>query len=225
MDPYQELPIFQALASHYHIAERASLGMSRLWRRIGLNRARIKRGDHVLDLMCGDGKVWPRIRHIIGKEGSLEGIDYCKEMLKRLPDKEQAQATCGAFQENSIASNSKDVVFCSFGIKSLETSDLKLLMLEVQRILKPGGRFALIELKMPKNPFLQLLISVQLGFFSLISKTFCPEKMPSITHLKHYMLEFAQTNHQVFHQAKGLDVKTSSAFGGLLLLVWGGKFQ
>ena len=45
-----------------------------------------------------------------------------------------------------LADGSMDGVIVSFGLKTLRTADVERLALEIHRLLKPGGRFSLIEI-------------------------------------------------------------------------------
>jgi len=223
MNYYNELPVFQLLAKHYVITERLSLGMSGWWRSICLKYARLKPGDKVLDLMCGDGRVWPQIRKYIGEKGKVVGLDYCQEMLLNLPEKDRHLAVCQPFQKNDFSDASMDSVVSMFGMKTLSTMEKKQLMGEINRVLKPGGHFALIELQMPKNIIMRSLVKLQIKFFGLIASVFCPDKKASLNHLNDYMVHFAKTNHTIFYSPTTITTQIRTAFGGLLLIVYGRK--
>ena len=186
MNYYSELPVFQLLAKHYVITERLSLGMVGWWRSICLKYAGLKPGAKVLDLMCGDGRVWPQIKKKIGNSGRITGIDYCAEMIEHIPKKDRHLAVCQPFQKNQLKTGSMDSVISMFGIKQLSDWSKNELMTEINRVLKPGGSFALIELKMPKNLLMRSLVRFQIGFFSMIASIFCPEKKASLLHLRQY---------------------------------------
>lgn len=223
MNYYTELPVFEKLAKHYLITERMSLGLAGLWRKWGLKYAKLKKGDQVLDLMCGDARIWPAIEEQIGNQGSLRGVDYCREMIANLPEKYRPKVSCRAFQENGLPGNSMNAVVSFFGMKTLCTSELGMLMNEVNRVLKPGGHFALMELKMPKNPMMKALVKLQLGFFKTIAAIFCPHKKDSVTHLETYMEHFGKVNYTHFYSTTTITTQTKSLFGGLLLVVHGRK--
>lgn len=223
MNYYTELPVFEQLAKHYFITDRMSLGMAALWRKWGLKYAELKPGDRVLDLMCGDARIWPAIEAKIGGKGKIMGLDYCKEMLDKLPNKYRKQVTCRPFQENGLEANSMDTVISMFGIKTLGTLEIGQLMSEVDRVLKPGGHFAFLELKMPQNLFMKWLVKLQLNIFKAIASVFCPEKKSSVTHLESYMTHFSKTNYTTFYSTGTITTQTKSLFGGLLLVVYGRK--
>lgn len=223
MNYYTELPTFQQLAGHYVITERMSLGMAGLWRKWCLKYAELQQGDKVLDLMCGDARVWPQIESLIGEKGTIRGIDYCEEMLAQSPKKYCQQVSCRAFQDNGLKAHSMNAVVSFFGMKTLATEEIKVLMTEIDRVLKPKGRFALLELKMPQNFFMRSLVKLQLGFFKTIASIFCPEKKSSVTHLKTYMERFGKTKSTHFYSTATITTQTKNLFGGLLLVVYGRK--
>jgi len=223
MNYYTELPVFEQLAKHYFITERMSLGLAGLWRSWCLKYAELRHGDHVLDLMCGDARIWPEIESRIGKKGKITGLDYCEEMLDQLPTKYKRQVSCRPFQENGLPSASMDTVVSMFGLKTLCSTEIEHLMVEVNRVLKVGGRFALLELKMPQNIFMKSLVKLQLRLFKTIASLFCPDKKSSVTHLETYMERFSKTNYTTFYSTGTITTQTKSLFGGLLLVVYGRK--
>lgn len=223
MNYYHQLPIFNKLAEHYFITKRMSLGLSQLWRSWVLKFVDLKEGDKVLDLMCGDGQLWPKISKAIGEKGELTGIDYSQVMLEHLPKEYQKQVKCIAFQESKTAANSQDVVLSTLGMKHLEAKEIGHLIGEVERVLKPGGRYALLEFKMPKNLILKALVQTQLRFFKTIAQVFCPDKKCSVIHLENFMEDFSKVNYTTFYSTKTLTTQIKSLFGGLILVVYGRK--
>lgn len=52
-----------------------------------MNMANIKQGASVLDVGCGTGILLPYIKHVVGDEGTVTGIDYSKQMLRKAAEK------------------------------------------------------------------------------------------------------------------------------------------
>ena len=57
--------------------------------------------------------------------------------------------------ENSIANETADFVVSGFGLKTFNDEQLKKLAIEINRILKPNGKFSLIEVSVPNSTFLK----------------------------------------------------------------------
>jgi ubiquinone/menaquinone biosynthesis C-methylase UbiE len=112
-------------------------------RLISLGAADWPRDADVVELFCGRGNG------LIALEEygftSLEGVDLSKMLLKEYPGKARLYVgDCRALHFND---NSKDIVLVQGGLHHLPIlpDDLEKVLLEVQRILKPGGRFIFVE--------------------------------------------------------------------------------
>ena len=58
---------------------------------------------------------------------------------------------------NTIADAEADCVISTFGLKTFSPQQLEIVALELARILKPGGSFALLEISSPPSPLLRPL--------------------------------------------------------------------
>ncbi|MDR3162229.1 MAG: class I SAM-dependent methyltransferase [Spirochaetaceae bacterium] len=113
--------------------------------RWGLKHLNIRPGDHILDIGCGGGKnvAWMLKR---AGEGKVCGLDYSeicvkktKGLNRRAVREGRAEIRLGSVSENPWPDNSFDVV------TAFETiyfwPDFAKDLLEVRRVLKPGGVF------------------------------------------------------------------------------------
>lgn len=57
------------------------------WKKKAFEVSSLKKGDRVLVFCCGTGLDFPYILNMIGKEGSIIGVDFSSEMLKNAKDK------------------------------------------------------------------------------------------------------------------------------------------
>jgi demethylmenaquinone methyltransferase/2-methoxy-6-polyprenyl-1,4-benzoquinol methylase len=126
----------------------SSFGFSSMWRRLCVRLGQVKPGDAVCDMMAGAGECWP---HLPPGWSSLVAIDFSPEMVAR--QKRRRARLAGPFStlcENATATSlpdaSVDCVISAFGLKTLSKEALGRFAMEIERILKPGGRFALIEI-------------------------------------------------------------------------------
>jgi demethylmenaquinone methyltransferase/2-methoxy-6-polyprenyl-1,4-benzoquinol methylase len=140
-----------------------SFGFSEKWRRICVKDVQINPGDHVADLMTGMGECWRTILPRIGRTGSLTALDFSHEMLSQAEKRKLKHANFKIdilYEDvfnNTIADSSVDCVVSGFGIKTFPEEQLVNLALEINRILKPGGRFSLIDVSVPDGKILRLL--------------------------------------------------------------------
>lgn len=157
-DPAYVEGLFDEMSRSYErVNYVTSFGFSLRWRRQLVAALGLRRGETVADLMTGMGECWPAVLHAIGEEGRLVAVDFSGGMLRhahkrrgRFPAhdvtlrKENALAT-------SLPSASCDAVLSGFGLKTLSPEQWRLFAAEVARVLKPGGRYSLLEVSVPRG--------------------------------------------------------------------------
>ena len=131
--------------------------------------AGIRPGHHVLDLACGAGQLATteaeRVRpagRVIATDLSPDMVEVTKRRVARLGldnlDVKEMDAQSLTFGDASF-----DAATCRFGL--MFCPDPVLAASEVRRVLKPGGRFAVVVWDVPpKNPFFTSIAGV-LGEF------------------------------------------------------------
>lgn len=140
-----------------------SFGFSERWRRQCVKQIEIEKGKIVVDLMTGMGECWKHILKDSDKNSKLIAMDFSTEMINRA---EKNKSKFKKFKieilkenvfDNSIPNESADYVISGFGLKTFNDDQLGKLSNEIYRILKPNGKFSLIDVSVPKskiiNPF------------------------------------------------------------------------
>lgn len=126
----------------------ASFGFSSLWRWQCVAAAEVKAGETVCDLMAGSGECWGAVAR---RGGQLISIDFSPVMVE-LQHKRQAgfgaevDVRCEDALACSLPDASVDCVVSAFGLKTLDADGVSRLARELRRILRPGGRFSLLEI-------------------------------------------------------------------------------
>jgi len=121
------------------------------WRAAALKALRPRAGDTILDLACGTGLNAPYILEKIGPAGRLLGLDCTRAMLQRAQQKVARRRWAnvalveGDAENLPLAGASCDAVLCSYGMVIIP--DYRRALAEAVRVLKPGGRLALLEPK------------------------------------------------------------------------------
>jgi len=107
----------------------------------------LKRGESVLDAGCGTGLLLEQEAGAVGAEGRAEGVDSSPDMLERaharcddLPQVNLQQASVEALPFDA---ESFDALSCTQTL--LYVPGLEAALGEYCRVLKPGGRVAIIE--------------------------------------------------------------------------------
>ncbi|MHB0756989.1 class I SAM-dependent methyltransferase [Polaribacter sp. M15] len=154
--------LFDKMSSSYSkVNYITSFGFSERWRRQCVKEIQIQKGKVVVDLMTGMGECWKHILKQSDQKSKLIGLDFSTEMINR------AEKNKGRFEkstieilkenvfENSIANETADYVISGFGLKTFNDEQLGRLAKEIDRILKPNGKFSLIDVSVPNSKFLK----------------------------------------------------------------------
>lgn len=146
--------IFSSIAGRYDTFNRlASLGIDKGWRRALVKACALTPSSRVLDLCAGTGDVSLAIAHQAGP-GLIVVTDFTPEMLDiaREKAKEYSGSTELRFehadaQDLPFADESFDCVTVAFGVRNLPERERN--FTEVRRVLKPGGRYVILEFSRP----------------------------------------------------------------------------
>ncbi|AEG61397.1 class I SAM-dependent methyltransferase [Desulforamulus ruminis] len=124
-----------------------------------LQKFGLQPGDVVADIGCGIGYFTIPAAKMVGEEGKVFALDISEEMLMEVKNRSAVEGIGNLellkVEENqfSLASDSTTFVFLAFVLH--EVPELKAYLLQVIRILKSGGRIAIIEWQkrdMPMGP-------------------------------------------------------------------------
>lgn len=158
--------MFAAIARSYDLNNRLhSMGQDQAWRRRTVRRVGVKSSDIVLDAACGTGDLAMAFRD--AGAGRVIGVDFTHEMLEVARGKSprggagrraDAAAPSVAYADGDamrlpLADRSVDVVSIAFGIRNV--SDPARAIGEFHRVLRPGGRLAILEFSLPTHPLLR----------------------------------------------------------------------
>jgi demethylmenaquinone methyltransferase/2-methoxy-6-polyprenyl-1,4-benzoquinol methylase len=143
--------IFDQTAPDYDRVERVlAFGSGRWYRRGALTRAGLREGMHALDVAIGTGLVAREAQSIVGKTGSVTGLDPSMGMLTQARATLNIPIVLGVGEQLPFPEASFDFVSMGYALRHL--SDLRKALSEYRRVLKPGGRVCLLEIVRPTNP-------------------------------------------------------------------------
>ena len=148
--------MFGRIAPRYDLLNHLlSLEVDKIWRRRVAKRFSAvlrKPSATVLDLCCGTGDLALAFRREAPQGAEIVGSDFVPEMLERARAKAAAARAAITFVEADalalpFGDATFDLVACSFGFRNLANYERGLL--EIRRVLKPGGVAAILEFGEP----------------------------------------------------------------------------
>jgi demethylmenaquinone methyltransferase/2-methoxy-6-polyprenyl-1,4-benzoquinol methylase len=104
----------------------------------------------VLDLCCGSGQA---TQLLVQYSQNVTGLDASPLSLKRARQNVPQASYVEAFAENMpFPDEHFDLVHTSAALHEMEPVQLRQILQEVYRVLKPGGVFTLVDFHRPTNP-------------------------------------------------------------------------
>ena len=147
--------MFDRIAPVYDVMNHVmTAGLDRRWRKLAASEV-VWPGDRVLDACCGTGDLAVAAEQ---RGGRVVGLDFSERMLERARKKSggiewvQGDALALTFDDGEV-----DAATVGFGVRNL--ADLEGGLRELGRVLKPGGKLAVLEITRPKGllkPFFRL---------------------------------------------------------------------
>ena len=138
--------MFDTIAPRYDLMNRVmTLGLDQRWRRRALDALALPPGSVVLDLACGTGDLMRlgerRGLRMLGADLSLGMLRENRALVPKAPVVQGDASALG------IASGTLDGVVCGYALRNF--TDLDGALAEAGRVLRPGGRVAVLEVAEP----------------------------------------------------------------------------
>lgn len=149
--------MFDAIAPRYDLLNHVlSAGLDRRWRDRAVEALAVRDGAHVLDLCTGTADLAIATATRV-KGASVTGVDFAGAMLQLGLDKirrhglqRSIRLVRGDAAQIPLVSGSCDGATIAFGIRNVAKPQRALA--EIARVLKPGGRLAILEFGEPRIP-------------------------------------------------------------------------
>jgi len=147
--------MFDRISPVYDAMNRTmTLGLDQRWRRATV-AAVVEPGDRVLDACCGTGDLAVAASRAGAR---VTGLDFSERMLERARGKSsEVEWVRGDAQQLPFEDASFDAATVGFGVRNLD--DLERGLAELRRVLRAGGRLAILEITRPRGvlaPFYRL---------------------------------------------------------------------
>ena len=135
-----------------------SFGKAPAMRKKTVALAQAAAGEKVLDVGCGTGTLAIALRAKVGPGGEVVGLDAAPEMIAVARDKAAKRGAdidfrVGLIEEIPFPDDSFDLVLSSLMLHHLPENVRQEGLAEIRRVLKPGGRFLVVDLSVHGDSF------------------------------------------------------------------------
>ena len=192
--------IFTRIPDRYDLINHViTLGMDTGWRMQAALACLQDRPGRILDICCGTGDLAITIARLAQYTPEITGADYSQPMLEIAT----AKASSSAKGENirfinadvaclPFADNHFDCIGISFAFRNLIYKNplTPIYLNEIIRVLKPGGKFIIVESSQPKSPFIRFLDHLYLRLWVLPSGYFISGDKGAYRYLAESALHF-----------------------------------
>lgn len=163
---------YKDIYEKYDLVNRVfTFGRDANWRKEAVVHCLENSPSRVLDVCTGTGDLILEISRASKEKISLYGYDFTSEMLHIAQEKADKAGAEIQFVEGNVASmpfSSKtfDSAGISFGLRNLvyENSNADQHLAEINRVLKDGGRFVVLESSKPGNSIWRFINGIYLRF-------------------------------------------------------------
>ncbi len=144
--------IFNRIAPYYdQLNDWLSLGSHRLWKKMAIGFVQPRQGEVWLDLCCGSGDMAGLLAQEVAPAGQVFAVDFAPAQLaiaqRKFPRHKCIQWQLGDALNVPFAPATFDGVTIAYGLRNVV--DVRQCLQEVHRVLKRGGRAAVLDFHRP----------------------------------------------------------------------------
>jgi len=150
--------LFDRIAPVYdQLNDWLSLGQHRIWKRMAVKWSNPQPGDTGLDLCCGSGDLALLLAREIGATGRVVGVDFAPAQLAVASQRAAvsfpplAPITWREADVLNLPFEDKQFDCATMGYGLRNVVDIPRCLQELHRVLKPGGKAAILDLHRPTN--------------------------------------------------------------------------
>ncbi len=200
--------IFSTIAPKYDLLNTLlSFNRDKYWRKKAVEAAKITAGDTSLDVCCGTGKFAFDNLKAVRPNGKVVGLDFCENMLEIArqstpkEDKDKIEWVQGDATKLPFEDDTFNASTIGFALRNVP--DIKKTIMEMKRVVKPGGKVVSLELSKPSAPvFKQLYYLYFDGLVPILGKlgigkdgpySYLPNSLKVFPHQKKLKATFEET--------------------------------
>jgi demethylmenaquinone methyltransferase/2-methoxy-6-polyprenyl-1,4-benzoquinol methylase len=167
--------MFTAVPPRYDLVNHViTLGLDKRWRRLAALAVLESKPPRVLDIGCGTGDLTINTARLAAKGTEIIGLDYSTPMLEKARQKanlagisQRVRFIEGDADRLPFPDASFNCAAISFAFRNLTYKNpvASAHLAEVLRVLKPGGRYVIVESSQPENRFIRFFFHLYVRLF------------------------------------------------------------
>lgn len=167
--------MFMAVPRHYDLINRLfTWGLDERWRRQAARECLNEQPEQLLDLCCGTADLALRLAGMSSGSTRVLGIDFSLPMLEVAREKaehsgmsDRVSLVYGDTASMPFADGQFDCIGISFAFRNLTYKNPMALryLAEVLRVLRPGGRFVIIESSQPGSRLIRKFFHLYMRWY------------------------------------------------------------
>ncbi|GAB3066021.1 demethylmenaquinone methyltransferase [Virgibacillus ainsalahensis] len=222
--------VFEKIYSKYDSMNSIiSFQRHKAWRKDVMKRMKVEVGSKALDVCCGTGDWSISLAEAVGKTGEVTGLDFSKNMLSVAKEKKkelelnQLSLLHGNAMELPFDNDTFDYVTIGFGLRNVP--DYKVVLKELYRVVKPGGKVVCLETSQPTLIGYRQLYYLYFRFIMPVIGRLFAKSYKEYAWLNESAKNFPDKNElkQMFLEAGFSSVRVKSYTGGVAAMHMGFK--
>lgn len=149
--------VFESIAPKYDVMNSVlSFRRHKAWRKFTMEKMKVKSEQSAIDVCCGTGDWTLSLAQEVGSSGQVIGLDFSQNMLdvgevkRDRAGLDQISLVHGNAMNLPYEENRFDYATIGFALRNVP--DIKQVLTEMKRVIKPGGMVVSLELSKPVWP-------------------------------------------------------------------------
>jgi len=193
--------IFTAVPPSYDLINRLfTLRLDETWRKKASRECLAGHPSRIMDLCTGTGDLAIRLARMSPGETEITGYDYSQPMLDLAKQKaakagqQKIAFIQGDAADMPFADNHFDAIGIAFAFRNLtfKNHDTPKFLAEIYRVLKPGGRFVIIESSQPQWRWLRALFRFYTRYIVYPVGSLVSKNKPAYKYLSYSVIHYYQ---------------------------------